>query len=63
VVYRSSNPYRVEIVKAKLEEFDINAVLLNKKDSNYHFGSYEVCVSPDQVLKSIKLLEKEIKFE
>ena len=63
VVFRSSDPYRAEIVKAKLENFEISAVLLNKKDSNYHFGNYEVCVSPDEILRAIKLVEKEIKFE
>ena len=62
-VYKSTNSYRAEIVKAKLEEHNLSPVLINKKDSNYHFGNYEVHVSPDRVLIAIKLIEKEIKFE
>ncbi len=62
-VYKSANPYRAEIVKARLEEFDIHPVIVNKKDSNIHFGNFEVHVSPDNVLKAINLIEKEIKFE
>ncbi len=62
-VYKSSDPYRAEIVRAKLEENSLSPVLINKKDSNYHFGNYEVHVSPDRVLVAIKLIEKEIKFE
>ena len=63
VVYKSENAHRAEIVRAILEEKELNPVLINKKDSNYHFGLFEVYVSPDNVIPALKILENEIKFE
>ena len=36
--------YRAEIVKAVLEDHYIGAVILNKKDTSYHWGTHEVLV-------------------
>ncbi|MGB3468953.1 MAG: DUF2007 domain-containing protein [Cyclobacteriaceae bacterium] len=55
--------YRAEIVKAVLEENDIGAVILNKKDTNYHLGTHDVLVSQDDILKAIKIIKEEINFE
>ena len=41
VVYNSETNYRAEIVKGVLEEHQINAIIINKKDSNYHFGHFD----------------------
>lgn len=62
-VYKSDNLYRAEIVKAVLEDKDIPAVLVNKKDRIYHLGYYEVHVGGDHVLKAIKIISDDIKFE
>ncbi len=63
MAYKTTVRHRAEIVVAKLEEFEINAVIVNKKDSNYHFGTFEVYVPQDLVLKAIQCIEKEVKFE
>ena len=42
---------------------NMNPVLLNKKDTAYHLGHFEVHVSPDFVLKAIKIIKDDIKFE
>ena len=63
VVYKSENTHRAEIVRAILDEEEMNPVLINKKDSNYHFGLFEVYVSPDNVIRALKIIDKEIKFE
>mgnify|MGYP001801791377 CR=1 FL=1 len=55
--------YRAEIVKAVLADNDIGAVILNKKDTNYHWGTHEVMVSPDDILKAIKIIKEEINYE
>jgi hypothetical protein len=61
-VYSTKQPYRAEIVKAVLEDKGMHPVLVNKKDSNYHFGFYEVYVAPDFVIPAIKIIEDEINF-
>ncbi|WP_017730263.1 putative signal transducing protein [Nafulsella turpanensis] len=62
-VYKSDNQYRAEIVKAVLEDNDLPAVLVNKKDRIYHLGYYEVHVSPDDVWKALKIISDDITFE
>ena len=63
IVYKSENTHRAEMVKAILEENDMNPVLISKKDSNYHFGLFEVYVSPDMVMRAMQIIENDIKFE
>jgi hypothetical protein len=62
-VYEDTIAYRAEMVKAILEENDLQAIVLNKKDTAYQFGDYEVLVHPDAVLKAIKIINEEINFE
>jgi type III secretory pathway lipoprotein EscJ len=61
-VYTSDLQYRAEIVKAVLAEHNIHAVLIDKKDSAYHFGNIELYVAPEQVLTAIKIIEDGIDF-
>jgi hypothetical protein len=63
IVYKSENSPRAEIVKAILEDKDLNPVLISKKDSNYHFGLFEIYVSPDNVMLALKIIQTEIKFD
>ena len=62
-IYSTGKPYRAEIVKSVLEEKGISAVIVNKRDVNYHIGQIEVHVIPDNVIRSIKIIEDEIKFD
>lgn len=62
-VYKSDNLYRAEIVKAVLEDHDLPAVLVNKKDRIYHLGYYEVHVGSDDVLKAFKIITDDITFK
>lgn len=62
-VYQDNLEYRAEIVRAVLEDNSMQPVLLNKKDSNYQFGHFEVQVAPDHVIKALKIINEEIKFE
>lgn len=44
-ILRTDNSARAEIARGSLEEHGINAVIVNKKDSNYTvFGYFEVFV-------------------
>jgi len=62
-VYDDNQEYRASIVKSILEENHIDAVIVNKKDTNYQFGSFEVHVTPDNVMKAIKIIQDEIEFK
>ncbi|NJM93616.1 MAG: hypothetical protein HC842_02190 [Cytophagales bacterium] len=61
-VFNSANPHQAAIVKDILEERELYPILVNKRDSNYHLGSYEVQVAPDHVIRALKIIEDEIKF-
>lgn len=62
-VYAADQMVRAEIVKAILEDHELQPVIINKKDSAYHLGQYEVHVEPDSVLKAIKIIKDDIRFE
>lgn len=62
-MYSSPQVHKAEIVKAVLEENEIAAVVLSKKDSLYQLGNYEVHVSQEDVLKAVKVIHDDIHFE
>lgn len=62
-VYQDQQEYRAEIVRAVLSDRACQPVLLNKKDSAYQFGHYEVQVAPEHVIRAIKIINEEIRFE
>ncbi|MEM9327523.1 MAG: DUF2007 domain-containing protein [Bacteroidota bacterium] len=62
-VYEDSTSYRAEIVKSILEDNELNPVLVNKKDAAYQLGHFEVHVAPDHVIKALRIIKEEIRFE
>jgi len=62
-VFDTTKMHRAELVKDILIENDISAVVVNKKDSSYQIGHYEVQVNHDDVLKSIKIIKEQIHLE
>jgi hypothetical protein len=63
VVFSSRLLHKAEIVKGVLEENNLNPVLIPKQDSLYKIGYFEVLVSPEEVIKAIKIIENEINIE
>lgn len=62
-VFETDQQIRAEIVKGVLEENEINAVVLSKKETVYHvFGSYQVMVPKEDVLLATNLIQNEITF-
>ncbi|SHO61451.1 putative signal transducing protein [Algoriphagus zhangzhouensis] len=62
-VYETEVPVRAEIVKGVLEENEIPAVVLNKKETVYNvFGMNEVHVSRENLLKATNIIQNEISF-
>ena len=47
-IYTSSDFFKAEMVRQSLVENEIEAVLLNKKDSSYQFGEVQILVPEDQ---------------
>ena len=62
-VYQDNLQHRAEIVKAVLEDHEIPAVVVSKKDSAYQFGHFEVLVDRDDIMKGMKIIEDDIRFE
>ena len=65
-VYASKDEIQAQIVKAILIEYELFPVLINKIDSVYNGvfeGESEVYVCPEQVIKAIKIIQDEVRFE
>lgn len=56
-VFSTTMEHISEIAKSVLEDNDIECILLNKKDSSYHFGEIEVYVKQNKVVKAKYLLK------
>lgn len=61
-VYEDSQAYRAEIVKAVLDDREMNPVIVDKKDSAYQFGHFEIYVAPEYTLRALRIVKEEIKF-
>lgn len=62
-VFEDGKQIRAEIVKGVLEENEIQAVVLSKKETIYQiFGTYEVLVKREDAIKATKLIQNAITF-
>jgi hypothetical protein len=55
-IYSTGVNYKAELLKGLLFENNIEAVIINKKDSSYGFGELELYVSADNVVKARHLI-------
>lgn len=62
-VYKDTHEYRVDIVKAILEGEGMSPVKVNKTVTAHGFGNFEIFVDADSVLRAIRIIKEEIKFE
>jgi hypothetical protein len=62
-VYESPTQHRAHIVQSVLQTYALPAVIVNKKDTTYHFGHFEVHVGADHILRALKIIADEIRFE
>jgi len=51
-IFSTETQYKAELLKGLLEENDIEAIVINKKDSAYLFGELELFVHIDDVLQA-----------
>jgi hypothetical protein len=62
-IFKDERQHRIEIVKAVLEDSGMSPVVVNKKISGYGLGNFEVMVSPNHVIRALKIIKEDIKFE
>jgi hypothetical protein len=64
MIFTTTEIHRADLAKGLLAERNIEAVVLNKRDSSYTLlGHYELLVQPEDVLQAINILKNEIHFE
>ena len=51
-IYTSQKSQNAEMIKALLTHNEINCVIVNKQDSFYRFGDYEIFVNRDDSVKA-----------
>ncbi len=56
-IYNTTTVYLAEIAKDLLHEKEIDAVIINKKDSNYQFGILEIYVERNNAIKAKHILK------
>ena len=63
-IYQTENEYRAKIVRDILHDSGLNPVIVPKQDRSYNdFGGFEVVVTPDEVIKALKIIDDGIRFE
>ena len=62
-VFSDMFEYRAEIVVAVLEDKGLQPVKISKRDTAYQLGHFEVHVPPEEVIRAIKIINDDIKFE
>lgn len=62
-VFKTEKLYQAQIVKDYLQDKELHAIIVDKKDSAYLLGYYEIAVTVEEVMRAIKLIEDDIKFE
>lgn len=62
-IFETSFQHRAEIVQDYLEQQGISAVIINKQDSSYHFGKYELYVPSKDAIIAKTIVVNEIYFE
>ena len=59
-IYTSTDPFKIELLKGFLDENNIVAMSINKKDSSYlAFGEIELLVDAKDVMKAKILIKKQ----
>lgn len=58
LAYQTGQDYKAAMLKEVLADHNIEAVIMNKKDSSYKFGDIEVYVNRKDILRAKMLVEK-----
>ena len=58
VIFRSTAGYKTEMLKDILEDSEIPSVVINKQDSSYLIGEFEVYVKQNDVLLAKQIVNR-----
>jgi len=56
-IYATSKEYEIEMLRSMLLENEIESVVMNKKDSAYLFGDFELYVLRENIMKAKTIIE------
>ena len=63
-IFSDALEHRVQIVRDVLDDRGIKSVIINKKNTAYNnFGLFELQVTPDNVIRAIKIIADDISFK
>ena len=62
LVYSDGFAPAVELRRVVLENYDIPSIILNKKDSSYHFGMVELHVPSESAIHARLILDEQYGF-
>lgn len=57
-VYKGNQSHIIEIIRAALEEQEIEVFVIDKRDSSYNFGDIEIYVFSTDVILSKIIIEQ-----
>jgi hypothetical protein len=57
VIFTTGKQYEAEIINGLLTENEIESVVVNKQDSLYLFGEYELFVKREDILRAKTLIQ------
>jgi hypothetical protein len=57
-VYSTNKLYEAEFIRKVLGDHSINSFILNQQDSAYNFGSVDILVQRDDVIRAKKLIQE-----
>lgn len=58
MIYSSPKLYEIEMVKDLLSEYEIECVEMNKRDSAYLIGEYEIYVKAGQAFEATQIISR-----
>jgi hypothetical protein len=57
VIFTTSKQYEAEMINGLLSENEIESVVVNKQDSAYLFGEFELYVNRNEILRAKTLIQ------
>jgi len=56
LIFETNKDFEAELIKGMLKEHDIEVFIMNKQDSLYLIGNFEIYVTRDDVMKAKTLI-------
>jgi hypothetical protein len=57
MIFTTGKQYEAEMLSGMLSENEIESVIVNKQDSSYLFGEYELYVNRSEILRAKTLIQ------